>query len=227
MLETTGALMRQIAQALPSVEYLRLEVKCCDLAWGYSKESGARVFADYLRKWDTMEAERAVTAVQLGNSSERSSATVLTPAGRTAFEDIDVTLLGASRLTGSIGAGSISINLKDQTLAEVDELDADSVLVTAFDRSRAVIKNVSAQRMLIIADDDCQVEVVDCECDLVLVRQSRQGRASFKTGGNCAGVGGEALFALTGDLGRIAIPEGAMLVPQDAVDAYWRSLTAA
>lgn len=227
MLETTGALMREIAQALPSVDYLRLEVKCCDLAWGYSKEPGARVFADFLRKWDTMEAERAVTAVQLGNSSERSSATVLTPEGRTAFEDIDVTLLGASRLTGSIGAGSISINLKDQTLAEVDELDAGSILVTAFDRSRAVIKNVSAQRMLIIADGECQVEVVNSECDLVLVRQARQGRASFKAASNFAGVRGEALFALTGDQGRIAIPHGAMLVPQDAVDAYWQSLTAA
>ncbi|MBZ0186270.1 MAG: hypothetical protein K8F91_08490, partial [Candidatus Obscuribacterales bacterium] len=165
MLETTGALMRNIVQGPSTVDFLRLEVRDCDLTFGFWNQPGTRVMSDYLRSWTSMEAERAISAVHKYHSTASlSSATVLAGSRRDSLEGIDLSLSGASRLSGSMAATSIALNLSDDTRVDADMLDADSVLVTAFGNSRVHVKKVKATRMLLIADSSSLIEVETASC---------------------------------------------------------------
>lgn len=225
MLETTGALMRNIVQGPSTVDFLRLEVRDCDLTFGFWNQPGTRVMSDYLRSWTSMEAERAISAVHKYHSTASlSSATVLAGSRRDSLEGIDLSLSGASRLSGSMAATSIALNLSDDTRVDADMLDADSVLVTAFGNSRVHVKKVKATRMLLIADSSSLIEVETASCDLVLVRQHKAARVRISAAAADSAAENEAFFALTGDRLAINLPADAHLIPQEVVDQYWLSL---
>lgn len=227
MTDSSGAIMRNMAKVLPDVDYLRIEVRDCDLNLGQSKEPGARLFADHCRQWQMMEADKAVSAVQLGQTNgQTSTACLLVNSDASLFEDVSITVMGKGMLDGSIYASNVSLSFKDGSMAELEMVKADSILVTAFDGSSITIKNAEAARILVIAVDETSVTVENSTCDIILVRQHKLGQVAFIEASELGNESPGAAFALSGNRDLIRLPQDPNIVPQDIVDDYWRLLEA-
>lgn len=226
MAESNGAMMRNVSQALPGVDYVQVEVSDCNLNLGRGIEPGARIIADYCRSWQSMEAEKAVSAVHVGNSSGQTSTACLFIHEGTVFEDVSVTVKGKSVLDGSVSADSVSLAFHDGSIADLDSVKAESVLINAFDASSVTIKNIEATRIIVFVDHESSVTVQSVKGDLVMVRHSGAAKAVFRNAEPLNEELAQTGFGLSGDADRMVIPTVAYMLEQDIVDDYWGTLLA-
>ena len=222
--ENSLATHRGLAKSLSGVEFFSLVAASC-LVTGGTKEGGAAsVLADATSNWKVEHSPRSFKATQeMGVTG--CGAMVVVPLGDMMLDDVTFELSGESSFDGSAAGKNVNFSFSDSAKAQIDRIDADSVLITAFGNSHVVVSEILASRILVIVDDLARVEVLLTNADLILVRQTGGGQASFMKAMRFSSEVNAPVFALTGNRSKIHHPPSAYLAPQDVVDEYWRLLS--